>query len=91
MRCIKINDNTIDHEQKKVCIFPGYCTLTSVRHSYTLHVMFLLYRTYLKKIWLGADDKQTEGVWVWQDGTNVTWSNWKDSKEIMLFGNYFIC
>ncbi|XP_041366864.1 uncharacterized protein LOC121381594 [Gigantopelta aegis] len=33
-------------------------------------------RVYLQKIWLAATDRETEGQWVWPDGTNVTYTNW---------------
>ncbi|XP_041366865.1 uncharacterized protein LOC121381595 [Gigantopelta aegis] len=33
-------------------------------------------RVYLRKMWLSANDRETEGQWVWPDGTNVTYTNW---------------
>lgn len=27
-------------------------------------------------VWLGASDEKTEGVWLWQDGSPVTFSDW---------------
>ncbi|XP_041367171.1 macrophage mannose receptor 1-like [Gigantopelta aegis] len=33
-------------------------------------------RVYLQPIWLAANDRETEGQWVWPDGTNTTYTNW---------------
>lgn len=27
-------------------------------------------------VWLGASDEAQEGRWLWNDGSNLTWSNW---------------
>ena len=30
--------------------------------------------------WLGANDKETEGSWLWTDGTPVSWTNWNSGE-----------
>ena len=33
-------------------------------------------------MWIGATDIETEGTFVWQDGTPVEWTHWKASERI---------
>ena len=27
-------------------------------------------------LWIGANDRSTEGIWVWGDGTPLVWDDW---------------
>ena len=27
--------------------------------------------------WIGLNNEEVEGTWVWSDGRSVTWNNWK--------------
>ena len=39
-------------------------------------------RNFQWKMWIGATDIETEGTFVWQDGTPVEWTHWKASERI---------
>ena len=38
-------------------------------------------------LWLGATDERTEGVWLWVDGTPMTFTAWHDRQPDNMGGN----
>ncbi len=38
-------------------------------------------------LWIGLDDRETEGEFVWVDGTELTWSDWREGEPNNSGGN----
>lgn len=60
-------------EAEKKCVELGGI-LVSIKTKETHE--FLLKLSKGKCFWAGASDKLTEGVWLWRDGTKVSYSDW---------------
>ena len=71
--------NSVDREQaKQECKTRGY-TLATIRSS-DENAVLLNTATQSVDCWIGFNDIQIEGTYVWDDGSNSTFTNWNSNE-----------
>ena len=52
-----------------------------MKSYHTIDIIIFLYHV-RHGTWLDATDSETEGQWVWGNGSLVTWTNWKSGNDL---------
>ncbi|XP_072017477.1 C-type lectin mannose-binding isoform-like [Amphiura filiformis] len=75
--CYYVNNQVAyTYEQARVNCLNEYATLTSVLSTEEQAFHKELIATYYVELWIGLNDIETGDTWIWEDGSNYSFSAW---------------